>query len=121
MPGGAPAVAALIEVDGYALPPEVENIRRSGPVGVSQANALGLELIGFVEPGRRVHRNFGAEPTITEIGPVADLAVADAREIREPVAGHVGEMNGLGIVREHDARASPFVERRWNAIAAAEP
>ena len=33
----------------------------------------------------------GAEPAVAEVGPVADVAVADADDVGEPVAGHVGE------------------------------
>ena len=36
---------------------------------------------GAIEPGRVVHRDLRAEAAVAEIGPVADLAVADAHQI----------------------------------------
>ena len=53
-----------------------------------------------VEPRRVVHRDLGAEPAVAEVRPVADLAVADAHEVGQPVAGHVGEVDGLRAVGE---------------------
>ena len=42
---------------------------------------------------------------MAEVGPVADVAVADPHEVGAPVAGHVGEVDALLAVGEHHARA----------------
>ena len=72
---------------------------------------------GVVEPRRVVHRHLGAEAAVAEVGPVADLAVADAHEVGQPVAGHVGEVDGLRAVGEDEARAFLLVERLAHALA----
>ena len=63
-----------------------------------------VELVRPVEPRRVVHRHLRAEPPVAEVRPVADLAVADANQIGQAVARHVGEKQRLGAVAEH-ARA----------------
>ena len=55
-------------------------------VDVGQADALVVELVRVVEPRRVVHRHLGAEAAVAEVGPVADLAVADADEVGQAVA-----------------------------------
>ena len=60
---------------------------------------------GVVEPGRAIHRHLRAEAAVAEVRPVADFAVADAHEVGQAVARHVGEVDRLRAVGEHDARA----------------
>ena len=57
-----------------------------------------------VEDRRAVHRDLGAETAIAEIGPVADFAITDAQDVREPVAGHVGEEDRLVGIGEDQLR-----------------
>ena len=64
-----------------------------------------LEQVRRVEPRRVVHRDLGAEAAVAEVRPVADLAVADAHEVGEAVAGHVGEEDRLRAVGEDQPRA----------------
>ena len=71
----------------------------------------GSNWSGSVEPRRVVHRDLGAEAAVAEVGPVADLAVADAHEVGQAVAGHVGEVDGLRAVGEDECGAGLFVER----------
>ena len=79
-----------------------------------------VELVRVVEPGRVVHRDLGAEAAIAEVGPVADIAVADADDVGQAVAGEVGQVDGLRAVGEDDARAFLFVERLRDAPRRAE-
>ena len=116
----APAVARLVEVETHAVAVQVDDVGGAGAVDVGQADALLVELIRVVEPGRVVHRDLGAEAAVAEIGPVADLAVADAHQVGEAVAGHVGEVDGLGAVGEDEARAFLFVQRLRDAPGRAE-
>ena len=69
----------------------------------------GSNWSGRIKPGRVVHGDLGAEASVAEVGPVTDLAVADAHNISEAVAGQVGQGNRLGAVGEYDARAALLV------------
>ena len=50
---------------------------------------------GWSNQRRVVHRDLGAEAAVAEIRPVADLAVADAHQVGQAVAGHVGQIDRL--------------------------
>ena len=84
--GCAPAVAGLVEVEAHAVAVQVDDVGGAGAVDVGQADALVVELVRVVEPGRVVHRDLGAEAAVAQVGPVADLAVADAHEVGQAVA-----------------------------------
>ena len=90
---------------------QIDDVGRPGAVDVGQADTLLIELIWAVEPRRVVHGDLGAEAAVAEIGPVADLAVADANDVREAVAGQVGEKDRLRAVGKNDGRAFLFVAR----------
>ena len=107
----APAVAGLVEVEAHAVACQVDDVGGARAVDVGQADAPLVELIGVVEPGRVVHRDLGAEAAVAEVRPVADLAVADAHEVGEAVAAHVGEVDGLRAVGEDEPRALLLVQR----------
>ena len=62
---------------------------------------------------RVVHRHLGAEAAVAEVGPVADLAVADAHEIGQAIAGHVGEVDGLRCRRRRPASALLLRPAPW--------
>ena len=96
---------------------QIDDVGGAGAVDVGQPDALVVELVGVVEPGRVVHRDLGAEAAVAQVGPVADLAVADAHQVGEAVAGHVGEIDRLGAVGEDQARAFLFVQRLTDAAA----
>ena len=116
----APAVAGLVEVEAHAVAVQVDDVGGAGAVDVGQADALLVELVGVVEPGRVVHRHLGAEAAVAEVGPVADLAVADAHEVGQAVAAHVGEVDRLRAVGEDEARAFLLVQRLGDAPGRAE-
>ena len=82
----APAVARLVEVQAHAVAVQVDDVGGAAAVDVGQPDALLVELVGVVEPGRVVHRDLGAEAAVAEVGPVADFAVADADEVGQAVA-----------------------------------
>ncbi len=115
-----PAVAALVEVQPDPVPVQVDQVGGAGAVDVRQPDPLLVELVGGVEGPDTVHRHLGAEPAVSEVGPVADLPVADTHEVREPVATEIGEVDGLGTVREDQARARILVERPWHRYRGAE-
>ncbi len=73
-----------------AFAAEIDDVRSARSVNISQPDMLLIELIGGVEPGGIVHRDFGAEATITQVGPITHFAVADADQIGQPVRTHVG-------------------------------
>jgi hypothetical protein len=95
---GAGAVAGLIEVDVDAVSAQIEEIGHAGAIDIGQPNASVVEQIRPVEPGRVIHRDLLAEPSIAEIGPVADFSIPDAHEICKPIARHIGEIDRLGAV-----------------------
>ena len=66
----------------------------------------GSNRSGLSNDGRIAHRDLGAEAAIAEVRPVADLAVADAHDVGEPVADHVGEEDRLG--RSAKTSLGPF-------------
>ena len=65
---------------------------------------------GVVEERRAVHRDLRAEAAVPEVRPVAHLAVADADQVSQAVAGHVRQENRLVPSRE-DESADPFLHR----------
>ena len=99
---------------------EIDDIGRAGAVDVGQPDALLVELVRVVEPGRVVHTDLGAEAAVAQVGPVADLAVADARQVGQAVAGQVGQVDGLRAVGEHQTGAFFFIQRLSDAAGCAE-
>src|SRR4029453_11153972 len=91
----APTVPRLIEIHLDAVMTEIKDIGDARTVDIGEANAALVEQIRSIEPGGIVLRHLGAEAAIAEIRPIADLAVADAHEICQPVARHVVEVDGL--------------------------
>ncbi len=107
----APAIAGLVEVEAHAVAVEVDEIGRAAAVNVGQPDAPLLELVGVVEPGSVVHRHFGPEAAVAQVGPVAHLAVAHAGQVGQPVAAQVGQVDGLRAIGEDQARAALLVAR----------
>src|SRR5688572_16035796 len=70
-----------------------------------------IEQVRRVEPGSVVHRHLSAEATVTQIGPVAYLPIADAYQVGQSIAGAVGQVYGLGAVGKDEPRPSLFIER----------
>ncbi len=116
----APAVAGLVEVEAHAVAVQVDDVGGAGAVDVGQPDALVVELVRVVEVGRVVHGDLGAEAAVAQVGPVADLAVADAHQVGEAVAAQVGEIDGLGAVGKDQPRAFFFVQRLRDAAGRAE-
>ena len=107
----APAIAGLIEIELDRFGGEIDDVGGSRAVDVGETDAARIELVRRVEPRRIVHRDLRAEPAVAEVGPVADLAVANADDVGQTIAGHVGEENALRSVREHDRGAGLLVAR----------
>ena len=102
-------------------PPEIDDVGGAGAVDVRQPDAPRVELVGPVEARRAVHRHLGAEPAIAEIGPVADLAVAHAHDVGQPVAATCRRDRSSACLREHHARAALLVQRLGDAVAGPKP
>ena len=79
-----------------------------------------VEEVGRVEPRGVRHADFGAKTAVAEVRPVADFAVADAHNVAQAVARHVGEVDGLRAVSEDDARSVLFVESLHDALRGTE-
>jgi hypothetical protein len=94
----------LVEIDADAVAAEIDDIGRPGAIGVGQVDTTLVEGFRVVEPGGVVHRDLLPEAAIPDVGPVADFALANSHQVRQTVTGHVGEINGLGPVGEHEAR-----------------
>ena len=107
----APAVAGLVEVQGHAVAGEVDQVNGAGAVDVRQPNAALIEAVRPVEVRRLVHRDLRAEAAVAEVGPVTDLAIADAHQVDQTIAVHVGREDRLRGVGEDEARTGLFVER----------
>src|SRR5262245_58715943 len=61
-----------------------------------------IELFGWIEPWRVVHRHFRAESAISLIRPVTDFAIADPDQIGQSIAAQVGESDVTGILEVSD-------------------
>src|SRR6185312_14481144 len=93
--GTSPGVARLVEVQLDRVSCEIQDIRRSGTIDVGESQTAAVEEISAVETGRLGHGDLRPEAAKPKIGPVADLPVADANQIGQPIAGHVGQEDRL--------------------------
>ena len=85
-----PSVAGLVEIDLNAVASQVDDVSRAGAIDISQSDALLVELVGVVEQWRIVHGHLSTKASVAQVGPVTDLAVANAHQIGESIAGKVG-------------------------------
>ena len=106
---GAVAIARLVRPETYAVGPQVDEICGTGAVDVGQLDPRRIETPDLVEAWGVDHDDLGAEAAVPEVGPVADLAVADAHEVRQPVPAHVGEKDGAVPAGRHQPRSIQFV------------
>ena len=119
--GVLPSIARLVEVELHAAAVEIEDVRGAGTIHVGELYSALIELVRGVEPRSVVHGDLGAEPTVAEVRPVTDLAVADADKVREAVARHVGQVDGLCSVGEHERRPALVVPLPGDALGWTEP
>src|ERR1044071_3212212 len=61
----APRVAAFVSIDSNSVTLEINNVGCSGTVDIRQTKTFMIKLVGRIEPGRVVHRHFGAKATVT--------------------------------------------------------
>jgi hypothetical protein len=118
----APTVTGLVEVETHAIPVQVDDVGGAGAVDIGEADALVVELVWLVwlvEVWRVIHGDLGAETTVTQIGPVADLAIADTRQVSETVAAEIGQIDGLGAIGKDQARAFFLIQRLLDATSRA--
>src|SRR5271169_2001932 len=69
---------------------------------------------------RLIHRDFRAKASISQVRPVANLAVSNANQVRQAVSRHVREEDRLGAIREDELGAFFFVERLYDALRGTE-
>ena len=70
------------------------------PTGdVGKSDPPWVEPLRGVEDRRITHDDLGAEAPVSQIGPIANIAIADTDEVRQAIAAHIGEENRLEIVR----------------------
>ena len=98
-----PGVSRLVELKLHGGAGEVDDVGGAGAVDVGEAIRRRRRTGRNGRRAGRVHGDFGAEAAVAEVGPVADFAVADADEVGEAVAAHVGEKDGLGAVGQNEA------------------
>jgi hypothetical protein len=106
----APAVAGLVEVELHAFAAQVHDISGTRAVDVGKTDAAPVEQFRRLEPGCVAHGDLGAKASIAEVGPVADLAVADPHEIGQPIPGQIGEVDGLGAIGNDELGTFLFVQ-----------
>ena len=114
----APRVAGLVVVHPGPVRRQVDEVGRSGAVEVRYAQPGRVETGAEVRGG--IHHHPLAEPAVAEVRPVADLSVADPRQIGQAVAGHVGQEDRLGDLGE-DQPGTVTVHRGRDPDARAEP
>ena len=119
--GPGQAVAVLVEVDADTVAAEIDDVGGAGAVGIGQVDAALVEGLRVVEPRHVVHGDLGTEAAVADVGPVADLALANAHEIAQTITGHIGQIDGLRSISEYQARPSFLVERERNTERRAEP
>src|SRR5262249_14739483 len=107
----APAIARLIQVQANAVAMKVDEVRRAASVNVRQSYAALVELVRLVEQRRIFHGDLRAEPTMTQIRPIADSAIADTHEVGQPITAEIREVYRFRAVGEKDTRARFFVGR----------
>src|SRR5687768_15756867 len=99
---------------------EIHEIGNTGTVNVCETDALLIKQLRLVHQWRVIHRHFRPKPSVAKIGPVAHFAVANADEIRQPITGHVREVNGLSAVAKDESWSFLFVERFVNTFGRTE-
>ncbi|MGB7838883.1 MAG: hypothetical protein WBL40_12305, partial [Terrimicrobiaceae bacterium] len=104
----------MIEKETHTVAPDVDDIVGARAVDIGQTYALLAELVNAVEPWSVIHGDLGAEPAVAEVGPVANLAFADAYQVGQPIAAHVGQVDGLRAVSEEQTGPFLFIGRRTN-------
>jgi len=115
--GSGVAAARLAEPHRDPPGPDVDQVCGTRAVDVGEQDAPGVERVGGVEPGGGVHDDLGAEAAIAPVGPVAHLAVADAHQVGEAVAAHVGEVDRRVTLGKHQRRPGVLVAGRCDPLA----
>ena len=96
-----PAVAGLIEIVLGRAIPQIQDIRSPAAIDIAEFEIARIKLLTVPhQSGRIVHKYLRAKTAVTQIGPVTDLAVADAHNIGLAVAAHIGQINALLGIRE---------------------
>ena len=105
-----PAVSRLVEPEGDTISPQVNDIGGAGAVDICEPDVFLIEVIGVVEKRSSIHRHLGCEVPVACVGPVADLAIANAYDVGEAIACHVCQVDRLGAVGKDQTGAFFFIE-----------
>jgi hypothetical protein len=106
----APSISGLVEIELDGAAGEVNQVDGSGSINVSEADATAVEEIGSVENRRVIHGDLGTEFSVTQIRPVADIAIADSYEVGKTIAAHVRQENGFRAVCKDEPGSQLFVQ-----------
>ncbi|WP_239654180.1 hypothetical protein [Nitrosomonas nitrosa] len=101
----------MVEIQPHAIAMQIKNVVGAGAVNIRQTDALLTELVGMIEPRGIVHGNFGAKVAVAKVGPVADFTIADAYQIGQAIATHVGQIDGLRAIGEYQPGTLFFIQR----------
>ena len=120
-PRGAEAAPAQVRVVPHAAVVEVQQIGTAAAAHVDQPHPPAVVAAHVREPRRRVHHYALAEPPVAERRPVLDRAAADAHQIGQPVARHVGEHQVQARIRSAQrrgirVRGPPHLDRRLELV-----
>ena len=88
---------------------QINDVSRAGTVNIRQADAFLVKLIRIVKDRRIIHCHFCAKPAIPQIRPVTHFAVANPHQIRESIAGQIGQIDGLRAIGKDQPRTSLLI------------
>src|SRR5687768_2203404 len=69
----------------------MNEVGRARTIDIGEHHPRTIEATVFAEIWRIVHGYFPTEAAVAETGPVADLSLGDAHDVRQSVARHVGQ------------------------------
>src|SRR6185503_5328917 len=101
----------MVEIKTCTVVLQIDDVGDARAIDIGKSDTYLIELIGRVEPRSARHRHLRSELSVTKIGPIANLAVANARKISHTIARHIGNEDRLCAVGEKEMRAFLFVEQ----------
>src|SRR5207248_8860757 len=99
---------------------EINDIGGTGAVDIGEPDAAAIKQIRRFEPGRLIHRDPGPETAVTQVGPVAHLAITDANQVSQPVARHIGEKDRCAAIGKNELWPLLLVQGLWHPLCGAE-
>ena len=114
---GGKAVAEAVGGGPDPVRADPDQIGGAGSVDIGQPQAARIKAVAGTKARRIGHGHPPPKAAMAEIGPIADLGMAQAHDIAEPVAGHVGQQDclALGGGRKQKARPGAVIGRERQA------